>query len=617
MAKRVVFIPPSIALATLVIQSAATGFPALNNLFCPVVLSAAAILSAAALSKKYSPESLFFAAKHFLLWSGWGFAAGYFWKTYAIAHPEMVGSMMPSFIGLDNVTSSAWMKMLLAGSGSTLLAGVAARAKCGIRIAGAGIVGLALLLLTISSLFSWKAAVSVVRGRKIDHVFLADGNVEQLPFHFSVMGFEAKSPDPPEILKAVDLKGNTVFKRALIGPCSIKLPGGESVLNVLEERINGSVERTLVLKSNDYLSPAIGVLEFAEDGTSGNKHLLFGLPGRKGAAYLEHSGMPVYYSHCAEKEDFNLLSASNLQYLPRVEVQLKGVQGLFLLPAIGGRDLAIQKTHYKIEITKAFAGDLLSGEKGWVQVALFGPRGTDTLRLSEDNISDEFRKYSGCRVNYIHPRVQGEPEDFFRLVSAEGVPLSRTLFLEANRVPEDADSTLEEFRAGGIRLSISHVFGEAKVSERLFSDDDGRSCLQLELVRNGEERKKLTLSQESYYPVELPREELALSLHPVFQEELGKVELLFAAEGYPEETVYISTTLPCVFEDYSLSVIGYDKLLGNSVTIAIARTPWLPWLLVLLSIGVALLGFDAVAWILRKLEVAGAAAINTAAKGAE
>jgi len=580
------FLPPVLIFTALVLQNAAGGFPALAVLYHPLFLAGAVAVAVFLLPRRMGPEALREAASRVLVWTGWAFFVAAAWA--ALRSCGFAGGewMIPAFLGLDSPLSSAWFRMLIAAAVALSAARALQSARPALR-GGVVLLLLALLLMALDAAGESRAPVTAVPSRKVDHYFRPDtGELVRMPFSVEVLDFELAEPSPPWVLKARDRSNRLRLARAVLGPDSWRLPGTGTTLEALPELRRAEVRRSLKARSRDFLAPAIALRE-AEGGRTVWSGILFGLQMGSNSLFLPHCGLPVHYRHYDERRDCEALESTDLPWLPVVEARIAGL-GRYVLRAVKGTKLAVPHSHYSLVVVEALPGDLASGEKGSAAVVLRGPKGEEKFLLGESSLSVRGKRYPNCRMIYLHPRTEGESYDFVRIFSRPDGKLARDVFRNGARVPAEEG---DPFDFGGVRLEASEPVPEAAVSETIVAEPEGSPCLEVRLHRSDGSTKDVVLHPRAGSPVELPREEMFLSVEPAVGGGVKKVRLRVALPGSPGGELEITPDSPLSYRGCTVAVLDYDRVLGNYVVLSIGMRT-----MGILPVAALLLSFLLLAW---------------------
>ncbi len=622
MSKAAFVFPPIIVLTALVISSAAGGFPALVYLFNPIVLSTAAIIAAVLLSLRFTPDELLRSSIPVFIWIGWAIAIGMVWNGLRIGGFVVESWMIPRFLGMEDIVGAPWLKSLFAAAGALSLAAAFSTCKIGLTLWGSLALTAGIALCAADFSMSLRAPALVVPGRTVSRVYtIPEGKMIELPFNFSISKIETTPLAPPELLKISTRSGQTLRNIVLTNPTTFTIPGTDTVASVLQERFPCSTSVSLRKKSEDFLNPAIIVYESENGGEYEYPYILFGSIRGNNSAFLQRAGKPVFYRHYAEKNDYDLLSKCNLQYLPFIEIKIAVREGVFTLMATPGSKAAIPQTHYSVEVADAQIGDLVTGEKGVARVLVHGPKGTETFMLSEDTPSLTGKLYKGSRLNYIHPRLEGESANFVRIASAPDRQLARACYIDGVRQPE-VSAVGDYFKVSNASLRITSPVPEAVLFEDLIESTGGEDGVRLRLVRkvpvesNEEdntgtkkvemttETKDISLSALMTTPVELPRESVLVKVSPLFSTRSVMARISVTQRGYATQKHCLTSSNAIRVGGYSISLVGYDRALGSGLIILVTRSLFGVWPFITIALGILLFATNAGMSLYKELKAA-------------
>ncbi|MFA4985006.1 MAG: hypothetical protein WC712_00320 [Candidatus Brocadiia bacterium] len=604
-------LPPVVIFGGMIVSALTGAFPAVSFLVHPLAVLCLTIIGAFVVLRSLPREDARELAAWSMLWVGIGLFAGYCWTGAVSGGHVPRDAMIPVFLGLNAVWSAAWMKFLLALAGAALLS-MAQKPRFGRIYIGITLVALGILALVINSSFGFRALEKVYPHRKVSSVTdPATGQMRKLPFSFELQEFYLVHPDPPEILRIAskpDPEGRTLREIAITEPVDISLPGTDAILRIEETRIPAVAELELKTKSKDFTNPAIVFCETKAKSETSRDFFRFGADGDLGGFPLDISGSNIshyfihgkgdredlfsslYYFHFDEKPEYEALIGTNLPYLPQVEVFFPDLGKTYRFNVTAGSRTRVQGSHYSVMIKKAEYGDPAMSLQGSADVIVEGPRGEESLRVSEAEPVVFGHLYSGLRIRLIHPSISGEPSTFVRIITSPDCPNSISLVKAGHREKSGVLKVGESIDCGDTALLVRSIIPDAQVIEKLVAQDSPATALSCKLIRPHGDNRTLTLFSGSQQSLELVREELSLSVRPAVDAYLDYA-VLAVSTGKVLAEYSVSDQGSYETACYTVSVLDCDRTQGSFLILAIVFEP-VPYvlLIVLFLIGYFLTG---------------------------
>ncbi|MDZ7816979.1 MAG: hypothetical protein U5N86_13635 [Planctomycetota bacterium] len=590
-------IPPLLVVAALAVSSASSGFSFLAFALDPFVLAAAAFVFGALVRDKVSRSDAHEIARSCLGWAAFGLLIALTWRMGA-ANGYFSTSDIAALLGFEQPLAAPWFKVLLAAAFALLFSSFLNYRRTKLLWISTILFFLGTGGLLLGARMQWKTTVKLVPSQIAQRVYVEpSGLPKKLPFSMTLRSFELSDDIRPYLLEVSDRNGKTLDRRFFNEPVRIPLPSTDSVLDIQPERIPATVKIEPHRASQDYNRPAVHVMEFADDELTSN-YVLFGIHGMTNCVYLNAAGVPAYFRYYSTKEQFNAFASSGLSYAPYIELRSPELGGRFTLIALEGEDVVLPNSHYKLSITKSNLGHLVTGEQGSATVEVQGPRGSENFNLSESVPVLRSTKYPDLRLLYRHPRTNGEPDSFVSVIAAPGCDTRIAQYSGGVKVAQeklDPSSRVNwEVEGRSVTLTFSDVIPDASVVEKLVEDEDsGHYALSAKLVRPEGEDKNVALSTRQFYPTELYREGLFLSVKDAFGTNVDSVTLDVRKQGEADEKLVLRPGQLWESGGYSVSVIGADAVQGAYVLLGVSYAPALfsLWPVLLMLAGIVVFAF--------------------------